>query len=76
MWGVVGMFLSTPLAVMAMAILAEFKGSQWMAVLLSGDGKPYADDPNEEKAEKPSPARKIVAKARRAVVKTKAPEGP
>ncbi|WP_269515118.1 AI-2E family transporter [Brevundimonas subvibrioides] len=42
MWGVVGMFLSTPLAVMAMAILAEFKGSRWIAVLLSGDGKPYA----------------------------------
>ena len=44
MWGVVGMFLSTPLAVMAMAILAEFKGSMWMAVLLSGDGEPYADE--------------------------------
>ena len=44
MWGVVGMFLSTPLAVMAMAILAEFKGSMWLAVLLSGDGQPYADD--------------------------------
>ncbi|CAL1690182.1 hypothetical protein MMB232_00303 [Brevundimonas subvibrioides] len=44
MWGVVGMFLSTPLAVMAMAILAEFRGSMWIAVLLSGDGKPYADD--------------------------------
>ena len=43
MWGVVGMFLSTPLAVMAMAILAEFKGSRWMAVLLSGDGEPYAE---------------------------------
>lgn len=42
-WGVVGMFLSTPLAVMAMAILAEFKGSRWMAILLSGDGEPYAD---------------------------------
>ncbi|MBA4805380.1 MAG: AI-2E family transporter [Brevundimonas sp.] len=42
-WGVVGMFLSTPLAVMAMAILAEFKGSRWMAVLLSGDGEPYGD---------------------------------
>lgn len=42
MWGVAGMFLSTPLAVMAMAILAEFKGSRWMAVLLSGDGEPYA----------------------------------
>jgi predicted PurR-regulated permease PerM len=44
MWGVIGMFLSTPLAVMAMAILAEFKGSLWMAVLLSGDGAPYADE--------------------------------
>ncbi len=44
LWGVVGMFLSTPLAVMAMAVLAEFKGSRWMAILLSGDGEPYADD--------------------------------
>jgi predicted PurR-regulated permease PerM len=42
MWGVPGMFLSTPLAVMAMAVLAEFKGSRWIAVLLSGDGEPYA----------------------------------
>ncbi|NJC40716.1 putative PurR-regulated permease PerM [Brevundimonas alba] len=50
-WGVVGMFLSTPLAVMAMAILAEFKGSRWMAILLSGDGEPYAD----EEAERPAP---------------------
>lgn len=45
MWGVVGMFLSTPLAVMAMAILAEFNGSRWMAVLLSGDGEPYVKKP-------------------------------
>lgn len=44
MWGVVGMFLSTPLLVMAMAILAEFKGSRWIAVLLSGNGRPYEDD--------------------------------
>ena len=36
--------LSTPLAVMAMAVLAEFQGSRWMAVLLSGDGEPYADN--------------------------------
>jgi predicted PurR-regulated permease PerM len=42
-WGVVGAFLSTPLTVMAMAILAEFKGARPLAVLLSGDGKPYAD---------------------------------
>ncbi len=54
-WGVVGMFLSTPLAVMAMAILAEFKGSRWMAILLSGDGEPYA----ESEAEK-QPARRRV----------------
>lgn len=46
-WGVVGMFLSTPLAVMAMAILAEFQGSRWMAILLSGDGEPYADADGE-----------------------------
>ena len=54
MWGVVGMFLSTPLAVMAMAILAEFKGSRWMAVLLSGDGEPYADETKKTSASKPS----------------------
>jgi predicted PurR-regulated permease PerM len=47
-WGVVGMFLSTPLAVMAMAILAEFKGSRWMAILLSGDGEPYAEDEGDK----------------------------
>jgi AI-2 transport protein TqsA len=47
LWGVVGMFLSTPLAVMAMAVLAEFRGSRWMAILLSGDGEPYADEPTE-----------------------------
>ena len=48
LWGVVGMFLSTPLAVMAMAILAEFKGSRWMAILLSGDGRPYANEGEAE----------------------------
>ena len=40
-WGVVGAFLSTPLTVMAMAIMAEFKGTRPLAVLLSSDGKPY-----------------------------------
>jgi len=43
LWGVAGAFLSTPLAVMAMAILAEFPGTRPLAVLLSADGKPYAD---------------------------------
>jgi predicted PurR-regulated permease PerM len=41
LWGVPGAFLSTPLTVMAMAILAEFKGTRWIAVLLSQDGEPY-----------------------------------
>ena len=50
LWGVVGMFLSTPLAVMAMAVLAEFRGSRWMAILLSGDGEPYADEDEAEVA--------------------------
>ncbi|MBD3836863.1 AI-2E family transporter [Brevundimonas sp.] len=53
LWGVVGMFLSTPLAVMAMAILAEFRGSRWMAVLLSGDGEPYASEPKARESEAP-----------------------
>lgn len=48
MWGVAGMFLSTPLAVMAMAILAEFKASRWMAILLSGDGNPYGDQESDK----------------------------
>jgi predicted PurR-regulated permease PerM len=42
-WGVAGAFLSTPLTVLAMAILAEFPGTRWLAVLLSSDGKPYGD---------------------------------
>jgi predicted PurR-regulated permease PerM len=41
LWGVTGAFLSTPLTVLMMAILAEFPSSRWLAVLLSSDGKPY-----------------------------------
>ncbi len=39
-WGVPGMFLSTPLTVTAIIILAQFEGSRWIAILLSGDGEP------------------------------------
>jgi predicted PurR-regulated permease PerM len=39
-WGLTGMFLSTPLTVLAMVILAQFDGSRWIAVLLSADGDP------------------------------------
>jgi predicted PurR-regulated permease PerM len=40
LWGLTGMFLSTPLTVLAMMILAQFEGSRWIAVLLSADGDP------------------------------------
>jgi predicted PurR-regulated permease PerM len=56
-WGVVGMFLSTPLAVMAMAILAEFRGSRWLAILLSGDGEPYADEDQKTATARDNPPR-------------------
>lgn len=39
-WGLTGVFLSTPLTVLAMVILAQFDGSRWIAVMLSGDGDP------------------------------------
>jgi AI-2 transport protein TqsA len=42
-WGLAGMFLSTPLTVMAMVILAQFKGSRWIAILLSANGDPLSD---------------------------------
>jgi hypothetical protein len=42
-WGITGALLSTPLTVITMAILAEFTATRPLAVLLSGDGKPYAD---------------------------------
>ncbi len=40
LWGLTGMFLSTPLTVLAMVILAQFEGTRWIAVLLSADGDP------------------------------------
>ena len=39
-WGIPGMFLSTPLTVTAIIILAQFPNARWIAVLLSGDGHP------------------------------------
>lgn len=48
-WGVAGMFLSTPLTVMTMVILAQFKGTEWIAILLSGDGDPLGEARTDEK---------------------------
>jgi predicted PurR-regulated permease PerM len=51
-WGVPGMFLSTPLTVTMMVIADQFPSTRWMAVLLSSDGHPFGeglptDDPSE-----------------------------
>ncbi|CAN7158137.1 AI-2E family transporter [Phenylobacterium sp. LjRoot219] len=50
-WGLTGAFLSTPLTVMMMVILAQFDGSRWIAVLLSEKG-----DPQQLKDAKPGVA--------------------
>ena len=39
-WGLAGAFLSTPLTVALMVILAQFDGTRWIAVILSADGDP------------------------------------
>lgn len=39
-WGVPGMFLSTPLTVIIMVVCAQFDGARWVAVLLSANGDP------------------------------------
>lgn len=57
-WGVAGMFLSTPLTVMLIIILAQFDATRWMAVLLSGDGEP---EPGPVLAPAPTPAAPVRA---------------
>lgn len=68
LWGMAGMFLSTPLTVMAMVILAQFSGTRWLAVLLSADGEP--EKLREHKAtgspdKKPAPEKRIPASRKR-----------
>jgi AI-2 transport protein TqsA len=46
LWGLPGMFLSTPLTVTAITVLAQFQGSRWIAILLSGDGSPEGVSPH------------------------------
>jgi predicted PurR-regulated permease PerM len=49
-WGIPGMFLSTPLTVACIIILAQFEGSRWIAILLSGDGAPQGRAPGHRPA--------------------------
>ena len=50
LWGGVGAFLSAPLTVIIMIILAQFPTTRWIAVLLSADGNPDMDDDDEPDA--------------------------
>ena len=43
LWGGVGAFLSAPLTVIIMVILAQFPTTRWLAVMLSADGQPDLD---------------------------------
>lgn len=43
LWGGVGAFLSAPMTVIMMIILAQFPTTRWIAILLSADGDPDLD---------------------------------
>jgi predicted PurR-regulated permease PerM len=63
-WGLTGMFLSTPLTVLTMAILAEFDGSRWIAILLSANGDPRGLGRGSEKSpDEPPPHKAARAKS-------------
>ena len=45
LWGIAGMFLSVPITVMMLIIFAHFTSTQYIAILLSGDGNlKFAED--------------------------------
>ncbi len=54
-WGGIGMFLSTPLTILVMVVLAQFDGSRWIAVLISADGDPRSLGAAPARREQPSP---------------------
>ena len=75
-WGVPGMFLSTPLTVVAIVILLQFPQTHWIAVLLSRDGFPetYSEGSTSDPSSPgppapPPPPAKPAARRRNASVK-------
>ena len=55
LWGGVGAFLSAPMTVILMIILAQFPTTRWIAVLLSADGEPDVNgDGKADKSPMPS----------------------
>ncbi len=63
-WGVPGMFLSTPLAVVAIVVLVQFSSTRWIGVLLSRDGDPEAlsQGPSDPSEPVKKPVRRAVKK--------------
>ena len=60
-WGVPGMFLSTPLTVTLMVVADQFDSSRWVAILLSSDGRPFGEeqptgDPSQTQRNTSAPA--------------------
>ena len=55
-WGLTGAFLSSPLTVTVMIILAQFPSTRWIAVLLSDDGDPFEDGRERPSRGTPKPA--------------------
>ena len=53
-WGVPGMFLSTPFTVVTIVILVQFRGTRWIAVLLSRDGDPESYSDGSPEAAEPA----------------------
>jgi AI-2 transport protein TqsA len=53
-WGVIGMFLSSPLTVMVMILCAQFSSTRWVAVMLSADGRPETALPKEKTGPTPT----------------------
>lgn len=50
-WGIPGMFLSAPLTVLMMILLAQSDQTRWIAILLSADGNPRGKSKRPEGAE-------------------------
>lgn len=64
-WGMPGMFLSTPLTVAAMVILTQFQGTRWIAILLSANGEPAGDPHRHRSRQQPKVHPKRVNKSSR-----------
>jgi AI-2 transport protein TqsA len=64
-WGVPGMFLSTPLTVTLMVVADQFDSSRWVAILLSSDGHPFGEEqPTADPSQTvPKPEAKATEKA-------------